>query len=94
MTERYLTALYLAKRHAPSHPTAALPFARHMRLAGLRKIFFAAFLLAMPSLAQAETVNAKDWPALLQKAKGQTVYFNAWAGRIGSMPISIGQQRG
>ena len=80
MTERYLIALYLAKRHAPSHTAAALPFACHVRLAGLRKILFAASLLAVPSMAQAETVNAKDWSALLQKAKGQTVYFNAWGG--------------
>ena len=32
--------------------------------------------LSLPLLAQ----QASPWPATLQKARGQTVYFNAWAG--------------
>ena len=40
----------------------------------------AAALLAMVSSAAAQAPDLKDWGAVLEKAKGQTVYFNAWGG--------------
>jgi putative thiamine transport system substrate-binding protein len=36
--------------------------------------------LAGPAFAQGKPVSAADWPQILEKARGQTVYFNAWAG--------------
>jgi putative thiamine transport system substrate-binding protein len=38
-----------------------------------------AFLIASASLIAAPALAA-DWPATLEAAKGQTVFFNAWAG--------------
>ncbi|AMJ63207.1 ABC transporter substrate-binding protein [Bosea sp. PAMC 26642] len=36
--------------------------------------------LAASAQAQTKSVAAADWPTILDKARGQTVYFNAWAG--------------
>lgn len=36
--------------------------------------------LIRPAFAQALPVTAADWPAIIAKARGQTVYWNAWAG--------------
>lgn len=33
-----------------------------------------------PVAAPAATPDARDWPAVLREARGQTVYWNAWAG--------------
>ncbi len=38
-----------------------------------------AFSLCMPALAFAQT-DPSDWPAVVENAKGQTVYWNAWGG--------------
>lgn len=38
-----------------------------------------ALSVCMPMMANAET-NPSDWPAVLDSAKGQTVYWNAWGG--------------
>lgn len=38
---------------------------------------FGTFALSVSSLMAADP---KDWPSVLQEAKGQTVYFNAWGG--------------
>jgi putative thiamine transport system substrate-binding protein len=40
----------------------------------------AALHLAGPAFARGKPVAAADWPRILDKARGQTVYFNAWAG--------------
>jgi putative thiamine transport system substrate-binding protein len=32
------------------------------------------------AFAQARPLTAADWPAIAEKARGQTVYWNAWAG--------------
>ena len=34
----------------------------------------------MPHMARAGMSDGKDWPAVLEKARGQTVYFHAWGG--------------
>ena len=39
-----------------------------------------ALALSLPSAASAEALNVKDWPSILDQAKGQTVYFHAWGG--------------
>lgn len=36
--------------------------------------------MAGPAFAQGKSVVAADWPKIIEKARGQTVYFNAWAG--------------
>ena len=40
----------------------------------------AAALCSRLELAQAAGVSPADWPATVKAARGQTVYFNAWAG--------------
>ncbi|MET4130252.1 ABC transporter substrate-binding protein [Roseovarius sp. MBR-6] len=40
----------------------------------------AAFALAAPLAAQEVTPDPKDWPAITEAAKGQTVYWHAWGG--------------
>jgi putative thiamine transport system substrate-binding protein len=37
-------------------------------------------IAVFPGRTQAAGVTAADWPATLRTARGQTVYFNAWAG--------------
>ncbi len=37
-------------------------------------------LLALPSASLAEDVDPSNWPAIVEAAKGQEVYFNAWGG--------------
>ncbi len=37
-------------------------------------------LLALPSASLAEDVDPSNWPAVVEAAKGQEVYFNAWGG--------------
>ena len=37
-------------------------------------------MLSLPTWAQAPAPKAADWARTLQAARGQTVYFNAWAG--------------
>ena len=45
-----------------------------------RRTFLAlAATLAVPP-AFAQTLDVSDWDAVLERAKGQTVYFNAWGG--------------
>jgi putative thiamine transport system substrate-binding protein len=40
-----------------------------------------AFLLSVgPASAQTAAPDPSDWPAVLEAARGQTVYFNAWGG--------------
>ena len=34
----------------------------------------------LPVLAQGTVPSTKAWPDTLRAARGQTVYFNAWAG--------------
>lgn len=43
-------------------------------------LVLAASGLVYPTLGRAGSVAAADWPGILDRAKGQTVYFNAWAG--------------
>ena len=45
-----------------------------------RRHFLAAMPLALSVPAWAQGHNAPDWARTLQAARGQTVYFNAWAG--------------
>ena len=40
----------------------------------------ALYALAFPQIAQADMANGKDWAKVLERAKGQTVYFHAWGG--------------
>lgn len=48
--------------------------------------------LAMPAFAQ--TPDPADWPAVLEKARGQTVYWHAWGGdpRINSFIEQVGAE--
>jgi putative thiamine transport system substrate-binding protein len=48
-------------------------FAAHIAVTAL------AFFL-LPNIAAAQSPNSAEWNAVLAKAKGQTVYWNAWAG--------------
>ncbi len=50
--------------------------------------------LVGPAFAQARPITAADWPAIVAKAKGQTVYWNAWAGdeRTNSFIAWVGQE--
>ncbi|WP_321448721.1 ABC transporter substrate-binding protein [uncultured Cohaesibacter sp.] len=73
MIARPLTAGYSKAR------ITALP-PRQTRLTVLKKAVLAAAFAALPSMVQAGAVDVKDWPAVLEKAKGQTVYFHAWGG--------------
>ena len=50
---------------------------RRKLLAASASLPFLAFFLTPASAAG---VTAADWPATLRTARGQTVYFNAWAG--------------
>jgi putative thiamine transport system substrate-binding protein len=64
-----------------------------MRLARrLAAVVAAVALTASPALTQEP--NPKDWNAVLAAAKGQTVYWNAWAGeqRINDYITWVGQQ--
>jgi len=47
-----------------------------------------------PSFAQGKAITAADWPAIVARAKGQTVYWNAWAGdeRTNSFIAWVGQE--
>lgn len=51
-----------------------------------------ALALAMPAYAQ--TPNPADWPAVLEEARGQTVYWHAWGGdpRINSFIEQVGEE--
>jgi putative thiamine transport system substrate-binding protein len=51
-------------------------------------------LVVMPTAAMAQEPNPKTFAALLAEAKGQTVYWNAWAGeqRINEYIAWVGQQ--
>lgn len=53
-----------------------------------------AIVLSGGAFAQAGPVQTADWPAILAKAKGQTVYWNAWAGdeRTNSFIAWVGQE--
>lgn len=55
----------------PRHPN---------RRAGLRALSGLALLAGTCGFAAAQAQTAADWPQVLAKARGQTVYFNAWAG--------------
>jgi putative thiamine transport system substrate-binding protein len=46
-----------------------------IRLSGIM-----AGLLALLAAAPASAQGAAEWPAILERARGQTVYFNAWGG--------------
>ena len=37
-------------------------------------------MLSLPAWAQTPAPKPADWARTLQAARGQTVYFNAWAG--------------
>ncbi|MCA1299232.1 ABC transporter substrate-binding protein [Stappia indica] len=50
------------------------------RLAPLAALCLAASLLIGTPSTRAETPDPKDWPAVLEAARGQTVYFHAWGG--------------
>ncbi len=41
---------------------------------------FAACLASLLSLSAAAMAQSADWPDIVAKARGQTVYFNAWGG--------------
>lgn len=47
-----------------------------------RALLVASLGLAVPGLGQAlgQAVDPKDWDAVVEAARGQTVYFNAWGG--------------
>ncbi|SUZ30347.1 hypothetical protein ROE7235_00066 [Roseibaca ekhonensis] len=51
-----------------------------------------ALALAMPAFAQ--TPDTSDWPAVLEEARGQTVYWHAWGGdpRINSFIAQVGAE--
>nr|WP_316858802.1 ABC transporter substrate-binding protein [uncultured Cohaesibacter sp.] len=36
--------------------------------------------LALPAVAMSGELDVRDWPSVLEKARGQTVYFHAWGG--------------
>jgi putative thiamine transport system substrate-binding protein len=55
----------------------SLKFHRRQLLAASAAVPFAA---VFTGLTQAAGVGASDWPTTLRTARGQTVYFNAWAG--------------
>ncbi|WP_274423882.1 ABC transporter substrate-binding protein [Chelativorans sp. YIM 93263] len=40
----------------------------------------ATFLAVSAFAAQADGIDPGDWPAVIDEARGQTVYFNAWGG--------------
>ncbi len=50
--------------------------------------------LVLPALAQGKPVAAADWPDILARSKGQTVYWNAWAGdeRTNSFIAWVGEE--
>ena len=86
MIARPLTAGY------SKAPITALP-PRQTRSTVLKKAVLAAAFAALPSMVQAGAVDVKDWPAVLEKAKGQTSISTHGVGLIASMPISIGRER-
>lgn len=53
-----------------------------------------AALIGGGALAEPRSPQAADWPAILAKADGQTVYWNAWAGdeRTNSFIAWVGQE--
>lgn len=46
----------------------------------LDRLFAAAVLLLLSLAPAAAEPDPRDWPAVLREARGQTVYWNAWAG--------------
>ncbi len=50
--------------------------------------------LVGPAFAQARPITVADWPDILARAKGQTVYWNAWAGdeRTNSFIAWVGEE--
>ncbi|MFC5584738.1 ABC transporter substrate-binding protein [Nitratireductor kimnyeongensis] len=49
----------------------------------VRAFFLSASMLALGSVvasADTQTLNPEDWPSVLEDARGETVYFNAWGG--------------
>lgn len=51
-------------------------------------------LLALPSAAMAEDLNPSNWPSVVEAARGQEVYFNAWGGapNINAYIAWVGEQ--
>lgn len=51
-------------------------------------------LLALPSAAMAEDLDPSNWPSIVEAARGQEVYFNAWGGApdINSYIAWVGEQ--
>lgn len=50
--------------------------------------------LALPAIAQGTPPKPGDWPGILERAKGRTVYWNAWAGdeRTNAFIASVGAE--
>ncbi len=46
----------------------------------LKMTLAATFLAVSAFAAQADGIDPGDWPAVIDEARGQTVYFNAWGG--------------
>lgn len=46
----------------------------------MKSILAVAFLAAASLPAQADDIDPGDWPSVVEEARGQTVYFNAWGG--------------
>jgi len=61
-----------------------------MRASGL----LLSFLFALHAPAQAATPDPAHWQAVLAEARGQTVYFHAWAGdpQINGFIVWAGEQ--
>src|SRR5262245_55382015 len=53
-----------------------------------------ALVLIRPASAGDNKLNPKDWPAVLDGARGQTVYWNAWGGeqRVNDYIAWVGEQ--
>jgi len=51
-------------------------------------------LLALPSAAMAEDLDPSNWPSIVEAARGQEVYFNAWGGapNINAYIAWVGEQ--
>ena len=57
-----------------------MPLLRSSRRAALRALSSLSLLATTFGFGAAQAQTAADWPQVLAKARGQTVYFNAWAG--------------
>ena len=55
-------------------------FSKHLQPRAVKWWCLSLALVLAPTLAHASDAAGRDWRTLAAQAKGQTVYFNAWAG--------------